>query len=147
MAPVSPAVIKSVAEAFSSFESDRKRLASFKAALAAAERFLTGYRLYAQVAAKRRADRVLAAHYEYEAGTKEFLNAEADCDRSLAELARLKAEMQRLADEEHAIEAELAVFQQNSRTKDARALDRSSLGNFGLEQARREANERRRDAE
>jgi len=137
MAPVSPAVIKSVAEAFSSFESDRKRLASFKAALAAAERFLTGYRLYAQVAAKRRADRVLAAHYEYEAGTKEILSAEADCDRSLAELARLKIEMQRLADEEHAIEAELSAFQQNSQTKDARAL----------EHARREAGERRRDAD
>ena len=59
--PVSPAVIANVAEAFRNLQSDRSQLDSSKAALAAVEQFLTGYRCYAQVAAKRRADRVLAA--------------------------------------------------------------------------------------
>ena len=135
--PVSSAVIVTVAEAFSNLQSDRGQLDSSKTALAAVEQFLTGYRLYSQVAAKRRAERVLAAHYEYEAGMKEILTAEAECDRSLAELARLKTEMQRLADEEHALEAEIAAFQHGPEMKDARVL----------EQAHRDAVERRQDAE
>ena len=136
MAPVSPLIVASVADAFSNLQSDRAELASSKSALAAVERFLGGYRSYAQIAAKRTAERVLKAHYEYEEGMKEVLTAEAECDRFLAELARLKAEMQRLGDEEHALEAEISAFQQNPQIRDAR----------GLEQASREANERRRDA-
>jgi hypothetical protein len=135
--PVSPAVIANVAEAFRTLRSDRTQLDSSKAALAAVEQFLTVYRCYAQIAAKRRAGRVLAAHYEYEAGMKEILIAEAECDRSLNELARLKAEMRRLSVEEHALQAEITAFQKRPQTADAHTL----------EQAHREATERRRDAE
>src|SRR5262249_45574938 len=105
--------------------------------LAAVEQFLTGYRDYAKVASKRRADRVLQAHDEYEAAIKEVLEAEAECDRSLAELARLKAELQRFSLEEHTLEAEITALQQSSQTLDGQALER----------ARREAIEKRRDAE
>ncbi len=137
MPPVSTAVIANVADAFHDLQSDRTQLDSSKAALAAVERFLTVYRSYAEIAAKRRADKVLAAHYEYEVGMKEILTAEAECDRSLAELARLKTEMQRLSLEEHALQAEIAAFHQSPQMTDARTL----------EQVHREANERRRDAE
>ena len=135
--PVSPAIVASVADAFRSLQSDRTHLDSSKTALAAVEQFLTGYRSYVEVAARRRAERVLAAHYEYEAGMKEILTAEAECDRSMAELARLKTELQRLSVEEHALQAEIAAFQQNTHVKDAKAL----------EQAHREATERRKDAD
>ena len=90
-----------------------------------------------EVAAKRRADRVLAAHYEYEAAVKEILTAEAECDRSLAELARLKTEMQHLSSEQDALQAEIRAFQQSPQMKDPQAL----------EQAHRDAAERRRDAD
>lgn len=137
MPPVSPVVLANVAEAFRSLEADRNGLSASKTAGTAVERFLNAYRAYAQAAAKRRADRVLAAHLEYDSGMKDILTAEAECDRSVAELARLKAEMQRLSDEEHALHAEIAAFQQNPQTKDAHAV----------QQAQREANERRHDAE
>ena len=135
--PVSPAVIAGIADAFRDLQSDRDRLACSRAALTAVEQFLTAYRAYAEAAARRRADRVLAAHYEYEAGMKEILAAEAECDRSLAELARLKAEMQRLALEEHALQTEIDSFQQSPQLTDA----------FALEQAHSHANETRKDAE
>lgn len=133
--PVSPAIIANVAEAFRQMDADRKQLNSSKTALAAVEHFLTGYRSYAEIAARRRSDRVLAAHHEYEATMQEVLAAEAECDRSLAELARLKTELQSLSAEEHSLQAEILNFQQ-------------SPGNNAhvLEQLHREAAERRKDA-
>src|SRR5262249_15964398 len=112
-------------------------LDSSRFALAAIENFLVGYRSYAQVAAKRRADRVLAAHDEYETAMKEILSAEGECDLSLAELARLMTELQRIGLEEDALEAEITAFQQSPHMKDAQAI----------EQAHHEAVERRKDAE
>src|SRR5262245_54561800 len=123
--PVSPAIIAVVAEGFRNLESDPSQLNSSKAALGAVEQFLTGYRRYAEVAAKRRADRVLHAHEEYEAGMKEILTAEAECDRSLAELARLRTEMQRIAAGEHALQAEITAFHDSPQMKDAHALEQA----------------------
>jgi hypothetical protein len=135
--PVSPALISEIAEAFRHLQSDRSDLDSSRVALSAVEQFLNVYRGYAEIAAKRSASRVLAAHEEYEAAMKELLTAEAECDRSLAELARLKAEMQRISLEEHALQAEIAAFQQSPHLKDAQAL----------EYVQREAAEKRRDVE
>jgi hypothetical protein len=134
--PVSRTAIENVAEAFRSLESDRDQLDRSRSALAAVEEFLGGYSVYAAIAAKRCAQRVLNAHNDYEHAMRELLTAEADCDRSLAELARLKADMQRLSAQERAIQAEIAVFQQNPEKKDAQALDHFQ----------RELEERRRDA-
>jgi len=108
--PVSPGLVAKVADAFRNLESDRSQLNSSRFALAAVEQFLTGYSGYAQVSARRRADRVLAAHDEYEVAMKEILAAEAECDRLLAELARLKADMQRISTEEHALQSEIAAY-------------------------------------
>src|SRR5262249_15783828 len=135
--PVSAAVIADVAEAFRDLQFDRIRLNSSKTALAAVEQFLVGYRSYAQVAAKRRADRVLTAHLDYEEGMKEVLAAEAECDRSLAELARLKADLQQLSAEEHAVDAETAAFQQAPHFNTTQPL----------EELHRQAADKRRDAE
>ena len=135
--PVSPAIIDDVAEAFRNLESDRSKLESFRAALTGVERFLSGYRRYAEVAAKRRGDRVRAAHYEYESGMKEILTSEAECDRSLAELARLKAEIQHLSAEQEAVQAEIAALERSPQMNGARAL----------EPALREAKEKRKEAE
>jgi uncharacterized protein (TIGR02680 family) len=135
--PVSAAIIANVAEAFRSLESDRSQLQSFKAALAAVDRFLKGYRHYAEVAAKRRVDRVRNAHYEYESWMKEILISEAECDRSLAELAKLKSEIQHLSVEQQALQAEIDALQQSPQMKDGQ----------GLERAHREAKEKRDEAE
>ncbi len=135
--PVSPDVISGVAEAFRSLESDRNTLESFKTAVSAVEQFLTGYRSYAQVAARRRADRVRIAQHEYDAQMTDMLASEADCNRSLAELTGLKTEIDRLATEQHALEAGISALQQNPLMRDAHALER----------AHREAKERRREAE
>src|SRR5262249_54459993 len=95
------------------------------------------YRLHTKLAHRRRSHRFLSAHYEYEAAVKEILAAEAECDRSLAELARLKTELQRLSVEENALQAEIQAFQQGPQIKDP----------IALEQAHRDAMERRRDAD
>jgi chromosome segregation ATPase len=111
LCPVSPAIIGEVAEAFRNLESDRNTLESFETAMNAVEQFLTGYRTYAQVAARRRADRVWMAHQEYEAQMKEMVAAEAECGLSLAELTKLKTEIERLSSEQHDVEAKIAVLQ------------------------------------
>ena len=134
--PISSALLAKVADAFRNLESDRSQLNSAKFALAAVEQFLTGYRAYAEVSARRRADRVLAAHDEYEVAMKEILAAEAECDRLLAELARLKSAMQRLSVEQHALQSEVAAFQRHPEN-----------GALDLEQIRRDAGDKRREAE
>src|SRR5262245_29712443 len=135
--PVSPTIIGEVAEAFRTLESDRNTLESFEAAMNAVEEFLTGYRTYAQVAARRRADRVWTAHQEYEAQMKEMVAAEADCSQSLDELTKLKTEIDRLSSEQHDVEARIAVLQQSTQLRDMTAMER----------LHREARERRKDAE
>ena len=135
--PVSPGVILEVAEAFRNLESDRNTLEFFKTAINAVEQFLTGYRSYAQVAAKRRADRVRIAQDEYEAQMTEILASEADCNRSLAELTRLKTEIEHLSSEQHALAAEITVLQQSPQMKDA----------YALERAHHEAREKRKEAD
>jgi hypothetical protein len=137
LSPVSSDVIAVVADALSKAEIDRAQLNSSKTALAAVDHFLTGYRRYAEIAAKRRAERVLAAHREYEPAVQEMLNAEAECDRSLAELARLKMVLHDLSAEEHALQTEVLAFHQNSQVQNADGIDR----------ARRELAERRNDVE
>jgi hypothetical protein len=134
--PVSANLVAKVADAFRILESERSQLNSSKFALAAVEQFLTGYRGYAEVSARRRADRVLAAHDEYEVAMKEILAAESECDRLLAELATLKAAMQRLSAEEHALQAEIAAFQH-----------RPEKGALDLEHLRRDAADKRRESE
>jgi hypothetical protein len=134
--PVSTSLVAKVADAFRILESDRSQLNSSRFALAAVEQFLTGYRGYAEVSARRRADRVLAVHDEYEVAMKEILAAESECDRLLAELARLKSELQRLSSEEHALQAEIAAFQH-----------RPEKGALDLEQVRRDAADKRRESE
>jgi hypothetical protein len=136
LSPVSTDVIAVVADALSKAQIDRTQLNSSKTALAAVDHFLTGYRRYAEIAAKRRAERVLAAHREYEPAVQEMLTAEAECDRSLAELARLKMELHNLSAEEHALQTEVLAFQQNSQVQNA----------HGMERARRELAETRNDA-
>src|SRR5215470_5627327 len=119
--PVSPSVIANVAEAFRNLESDRNLLESFKIALGAVERFLSGYCRYAEVAA----------------WMKEILISETECDQSLAELARLKSELQHLSVEQQALQAEIAALEESPHMKDGYALDR----------AHHEAKEKRQEAE
>ena len=134
--PFSSALIADVADAFRDLQADRNQLNSSKLALAAVEQFLMSYSRYAAVAAKRRADRVIRAHDEYESAIKELLAAESECDRSLAELGRLKTEMQRFSVEEHALQTQISAFQHTSHLKDGQ----------GLEQALREASDKRKYA-
>src|SRR5262249_28742682 len=60
-----------------------------------------------------------------------------ECDQSLAELARLKAEIQRVSGEQEALQAEIATLERRPEMKDADAL----------ESAFREAKEKRKEAE
>src|SRR5262245_15057057 len=122
--PVSSSVIAQVAEAFHNLESDRNTLESFEAAMNSVEEFLMGYRTYAQVAARRRADRVWTAHQEYEAQMREMVSAEAECGQSIAELSKLKTEMNRLSSEQHDLEAKIAALQQSPQVKDAISMER-----------------------
>jgi hypothetical protein len=87
--------VSQLAEAFRELQSDRNQWNSSRAALAAVEQFLAGYRVYAEIAAKRFAGRVLSAHEEYETSMQEILAAEAECDRELAQLASLQTDIQR----------------------------------------------------
>src|SRR5207249_6228645 len=73
----------------------------------------------------------------YEAQMTEILAAEADCGQSLAELSKLKVEIEHLSADQHELEVKIAALQQSPQMKDA----------FALERLHREARERRKDSE
>lgn len=64
--PLNPELIHDVAEAFRGLEADRLALVGFSAARQATETFLSTYRRYVQVAARRRAAELRGAQASYE---------------------------------------------------------------------------------
>ena len=134
--PVSSAIISDVAEAFRNLESDRNALESFLSASSGVERFLNRYRRYAETAARRRADRLRAAHSVYETRMREIRTVETEREALRTKLEVLRREMERLSSVQNTVTAEITTLQESPQMKDAHALER----------VQREAAEKRKDA-
>lgn len=121
--PLPPAVIADVADAFRALDDDRDQLAGYQAALAATETFLTAYRGYGQVAARRRASGVTRANSRYERLRGELRDAERQRDEADVEVARLEARRDELADAERAAGVEVHTLEASPEMEAARELD------------------------
>jgi uncharacterized protein (TIGR02680 family) len=135
--PVSAAILADVAEAFRNLEADRVQLESYIAAERAVADFLSDYRRYVQIAAKRRADSVRTAQSAYESRMREINKAELDIGRVAQEITSAFQRLDELKTQQTEIEAEIATLLESPQMKDAQALD----------QAKREASQRESDAE
>lgn len=121
--PLPPAVIADVADAFRALDDDRDQLEGYQAALAATETFLTAYRGYGRVAARRRATAVTRANSRYERLREQLRDAEHRRDEADAEVTRLEARREELADAERAAGVEVRTLEASPEMEAARELD------------------------
>ncbi len=92
--PLSDTIIGEVAEAFRNLQTEEDALAHVKAAHEGTETFLREYRRYTQIAARRRAARLLAANREHGSAARRQKQHETDkqnAERALASIAEQTA--------------------------------------------------------
>ena len=154
--PLDPALVTTVAEAFRGLDEEREALRGLAEAKSAADAFLTHYRRYARIAAKRCATPVRQAHSRYEQLGRELGEAEETHRVAAAALAAAEQRLAELAEAETTLEARRTALQQSPEMRDAEVLktageEAERLGRFaaGREADLRAADEtsRRREAQ
>jgi uncharacterized protein (TIGR02680 family) len=120
--PLDPALVTTVAEAFRGLDEEREALRRLAEARSAAEAFLTHYRRYAGVAAKRCATPVRQAHSRYEQLGRELSDAEAAHRAAAEALNAAEQQLEELAAARIALEARRTALQQSPEMRDAEAL-------------------------
>ncbi|HEY0451477.1 TIGR02680 family protein [Actinophytocola sp.] len=146
--PLDPALVTTVAEAFRGLDEEREALRGLAEAKSAADAFLTHYRRYAGIAAKRCATPVRQAHSRYEQLGRELGDAETAHGAAHEALEAAEEQLEELAAVKIALEARRTALQQSPEMRDAEALktagqDADRLGKFavGREADRRSAQE------
>lgn len=140
--PLDPSLVATVAEAFRGLDEEREALRGLAEAKTAAEAFLTHYRRYAGVAAKRCAAPPRRAHSRYEQLSQDLAAAETayqEADRALAEAA---TRLNELAATKNALEARRTALQRSPEMRDAEELENAGQES---ERLRRFANDREAD--
>lgn len=142
--PLDPALVTTVAEAFRGLDEEREALRGLAEARTAADAFLTHYRRYAGVAAKRCATPVRQTHSRYEQLGRDLGDAEAAHEAAAEALAAAEQQLAELAAARIALEARRTALQQSPEMRDAEALrtagqDAERLGRFATD---READRR-----
>ena len=120
--PLDPALVTTVAEAFRGLDEEREALRGLAEARSAAEAFLTHYRRYAGIAAKRCATPVRQAHSRYEQLGRELGEAEAAHAAATEALTAAGRRLGELAATENTLEARRTALQQSPAMRDAEAL-------------------------
>jgi uncharacterized protein (TIGR02680 family) len=120
--PLPANVIGDVADAFRSLESDRATLDAFTAARRGTDTFLVEYRRYAQIAARRRAERVRSTHAAYEATMRKLRAAEASLAAAQQEEVATRAVLEQLALAERAASVRVETLRASPQMRDAEAL-------------------------
>jgi uncharacterized protein (TIGR02680 family) len=120
--PLDPALVTTVAEAFRGLDEEREALRGLAEARAAAEAFLTHYRRYAGIAAKRCATPVRQAHSRYEQLGRELGDAETAHRAATEALAAAEQRLDELAAAENTLAARRTALQQSPEMRDAEAL-------------------------
>ncbi|CAM3804958.1 TIGR02680 family protein [Kibdelosporangium persicum] len=133
--PLDPALITTVAEAFRGLDEEREALRGLAEAKSAAEAFLTHYRRYARIAAKRRAAPPRQTHSRYEQLGRDLGDADAAYDTATQALEEAQRLLDELADAKTHLEARRAALQDSPEMRDAEALEKAGadaerLGKF-----------------
>ncbi len=136
--PLDPALVTTVAEAFRGLDEEREALRGLAEAKTAADAFLTHYRRYAAVAAKRRAAPPRQANSRYEQVGRELGEADAAHRDATQALAAAHQRLEALADARAALTARRTALQDSPEMRDAEALrtageDADRLGRFAAE--------------
>ncbi|MEU4225548.1 TIGR02680 family protein [Nonomuraea sp. NPDC026600] len=120
--PLSPALIATVAEAFRGLDEERDALRGLEEARAAAAAFLTHYRRYATIAAKRKAAGPRLAHSRYEHLGRDLGEAEARQAAAEARLENLDDQLSDLATRQNQLEARRNALQESPEMRSAERL-------------------------
>ncbi len=107
--PLPNSLIENISVSFRSLQSDRDQLEDFLLAQRSVREFLKGYRIYAQAAAKRRADDVRRSQNRCETIQRELKDLERQREENELSLRDRTAETKRIA-------ADLAAARQSERT-------------------------------
>jgi uncharacterized protein (TIGR02680 family) len=122
--PLSPGLVTTVAEAFRGLDEERDALRALAEARGAADDFLSYYRRYAMIAAKRKATGPRQAQSRYEQLGRDLAAAEEGYAAADAELQAARSELEELGRERTRLEARHEALRQDPAMRDAGELDR-----------------------
>ncbi|WP_250287153.1 TIGR02680 family protein, partial [Frankia sp. CiP1_Cm_nod2] len=120
--PLDPALVATVAEAFRGLDEEREALRGLDEARTAADAFLTHYRRYAAVAAKRAVAPPRQAHSRYEQFGRELGEADSAHQTASEALAAAQHRLEELAAARAALEVRRTALQDSPEMRDAEAL-------------------------
>ena len=123
--PLDPALVGELAEAFRGLDDEQHALDALTEASQAADGFLTHYRRYARVAAKRQAGRLRVSHSRYEHLGRDLSEAEAEHATAEQELTGVEERLQGLVDERVTLAAAHDALQRSPEMDAARELDQA----------------------
>ncbi|MEM7587978.1 MAG: TIGR02680 family protein, partial [Acidobacteriota bacterium] len=121
--PLDRDILADIAEAFRSLEADRETLETLRSAAGGAEAFLRGYRRYAQIGARRRAEGVRTSHSAYEHARRRLRAAAERQQVATAGLDDADAELEQLQDAETRATAEVRTLERRPEMRDKQTLD------------------------
>ncbi|WP_329579973.1 TIGR02680 family protein [Kitasatospora sp. NBC_01250] len=124
--PLDAALVGEVAEAFRGLDEERHALAALSEASGAAASFLTHYRRYAQIAAKRQAGVLRVAHSRYEHLGRDLGEAEAEHGTAEQELAHAEQSLAELEDSRVRLTAARDALNRSPEMDAARELEQAA---------------------
>jgi len=122
--PLEEAMVGEVAEAFRGLDEERTALAALTEAEEAAATFLSHYRRYARVAAKRTAAGVRLAHSRYEHQNKDLKTADEDHEAAQGEFEAAEEQIAGLEQEAARLVARHDALNRDPAMDTAREIDR-----------------------
>jgi uncharacterized protein (TIGR02680 family) len=137
--PLDPSLVTTVAEAFRGLDEEREALLGLAEAKTAADAFLTHYRRYAGIAAKRCATPPRRAHSRYEQLSQDLGAAETAYQQADRALAAANTRLDELSAAETVLAARRAALEQSPEMRNARELTKAGKE---AEQSRRFAADR-----
>ncbi|WP_216892073.1 TIGR02680 family protein [Nocardia alni] len=125
--PLDPVLITTVAEAFRGLDEEREALRGLAEAQSAGEAFLSHYRRYARIAAKRRAEPPRKAHSRYEKLNSELAEAQSAFARAEAAVDAAVAERKAAGQRRVTLTARRDALHDSPEMRDAKALNQAKL--------------------
>ncbi|MBC6448086.1 TIGR02680 family protein [Actinokineospora xionganensis] len=131
--PLDPSLVTTVADAFRGLDEEREALRGLGEAKTAAEAFLTHYRRYARIAARRRSLPPRQAQSRYEALNTELTRADADFHTAEVALRAVEEALAGLTAERGRLAARQEALNDSPEMADAKRLDTARLEAENLE--------------
>ncbi|MFG2847160.1 TIGR02680 family protein [Kitasatospora sp. NPDC048296] len=123
--PLDPALVGEVAEAFRGLDEERHALEALAEASGAAANFLTHYRRYAQIAAKRQAGVLRVAHSRYEHLGRDLGEAETEHATAEQQLTQTEAQLEELESTRATLAATREALNRSPEMDAARELEQA----------------------